>query len=308
MGLFGNLFGKKELTAEEDYRNFERFLETNNFPLAFQHLVSAANKGHVEAQSLAGKVYADGKLVPKDDAKAFAYTSRAAAAGNIDAKYRLGFLYDMGRGTAVDKERALACWKEAGDAGHENAAYMYEHTMYFDYDQWELAMDLFYGRNGHGQDIPKALSILEKGANQFDHNAAWFLLGHIDIVGAEPYRPRNVSAGVQKMVRAAKGGDTEAFIWLMSMYRHGNPYEGVPFEKNEALAGAYAVEIADAIDEVANDLSNGTIHATAAWAYFHGHGVPVNYAKAAEYIGRIKPYFMRGLALEIRDELQKLGY
>lgn len=308
MGLFGSLFGKKEMTAEEDYRNFERYLESNNLPQAIQSLISAADKGHVEAQALAGKIYSDGEYVPKNDAKAFMYSSRAAAAGNVNAKYVLGFLYDMGRGTTVNKERALACWKEAGAAGHENAAYMYEHTMYFDYDQWELAMDLFYGRDGHSQDIPQAIAILEKGANKFDHCAAWFLLGHIDIVGAEPYRPRNVSAGVQKMVRAAKDGEVEAFIWLMSMYRYGNPYEGVPFEKNEALAGAYAVEIADAVDELTDDMSNGEINATAAWAYFYGHGVPVNYAKAAEYIRKIKPYLIRGLAAEIKDKLQTLGY
>lgn len=308
MGLFGALFGKKELTASEEYRNFELYFDSNNLSQAVKSLISAADKGHVEAQALAGKMYWDGEYVPKDYVKAFAYSNRASAAGNINAKYALGYHYDRGLGTAVDKKRALACWKEAADAGHENASYMYEHTMYFDNDQWELAMDLFYGRDGHCQDIPSAIAILEKGANKFDHCAAWFLLGHIDIVGAEPYRSRNISAGVQKMVRAAKGGETEAFIWLMSMYRAGNPYEGVPFEKNEALAGTYAVEIADAIDELTDDMSGGMINATAAWAYFHGHGVPVNHAKAAEYIGKIKPYLNNGLAAEIKDKLRILGY
>lgn len=308
MGIFGNLFSRKEVSAEEHFRNFERYLNTNQVAQAIQELNRAADQGHAEAQALMGKVYHDGEFLPKDYAKSYYYSSRAAAAGNVNGKYQLGHCYYMGKGVSENKELALKWWKEAADAGHENAAYLYEHTMYFDYDEWELAMDLFYGRDGHTQDIPRAIAILEKGANQFDHNAAWFLLGHIDIVGALPYRPQNVAAGVQKMLRAAKGGDPEAFIRLMGMCRWGNPYEGVSFEKNEAMAGAYAVEIADAVDEFADDMAGGQINATAAWAYLYGHGVPVNYAKASEYFHRIKPYLVRGFAAEIGEKLKELGY
>ena len=167
-------------------------------------------------------------------------------------------------------------------------------------------MDLFYGRNGHKQDIPQAIAILEKGIAKFDHCTAWFLLGYIDIVGAAPYRPRDISAGVEKIVRAAKGGEAEAFMRLMGIYRNGHTYEGVYFEKNEALAGAYAVEIADAIDPSYDD--RGMINATAAWAYFYGHGVPKNRAKAAEYFRKIQPWNIGQVDEEIRNELQKAGY
>ena len=87
---WNRLFGKKEMTAEEDYRNFERYLESNNLSQAIQSLISAADKGHVEAQALVGKIYSDGEYVPKNDAKAFMYSSRAAAAGNVNAKYERG--------------------------------------------------------------------------------------------------------------------------------------------------------------------------------------------------------------------------
>ena len=310
MGLFSGLFGnkQKEMTGEEYYILSGQYIEENKMELALDALQKAADKGYTEGEFLIGNVYYNGEFVAKDVNKAYKYTSRAAEKGHIEAKYHLGCMYDLGAGVEKNREKAFELWKEAASAGHEKAKFLYDVETYYEYEEWYLAMDYFRGTNGHEVNIPKALEILEKGVNVCNDAGALMLLGFIDIAGALPYVPQNIEEGVNKLIQAAKKGESEAFTWLMMMYEQGATCEGVAFEKNESLAGKLAVEIADAVDEDVNDSSWGQIYGKAARACINGCGVPVDYKRAFGFYNRIKEYHRKGYILEIGEKLKNKGF
>jgi TPR repeat protein len=217
-------------------------------------------------------------------------------------------MYELGTGVKKNREKAFELWKQAALAGHEKAKYLYDVETYYEYEEWYLAMDYYHGTNGHEQNISKALEILEKGVNVCNDVGALMLLGLVDIAGALPYVPQNVEEGVNKLVQAAKKGESEAFAWLMRMYEHGTTCEGVIFEKNERMAGKIAVEIANEVDENVNDALLGQIYGKAARACIKGCGVPVDYEKASMFYEKIKENHRKGFILEIGDELKNKGY
>lgn len=307
MGLFNSFFGSSADTGEKYYQKFLNDMESGNYQSGMNALMTAASKKHPDALAYLSKFHSEGEILPKDMNKAFSYALQAANGGSVMGKYLLGHYYSRGAGTVKNDDKALFYWKQAADAGHENAKFMYEFTIYLEQERYMLGMDLFEGRNGHEKNVPEAIRIWEKCVNTFNHSTSLYFLGHADIVGAPPYVPQNIQAGVAKMVRAAKLGATEAFFHLMRMFRWGQPYEGIPFEKNEALAGAYAVEIAEEIDESVDEFAFESIYANAAWAYLYGHGVPVNYVKAREYMDKVSPY-QKARYADIDAELTKLGY
>lgn len=310
MGLFSGLFGnnKKEMTGEEYYILSGQYIEDNKIALALDALQKSADKGYTEGEFVLGNIYYNGEFVQKDLDKAFKYTNRAAAKGHIEAKYHLGCMYDFGAGVERDREKAFGLWKAAAAAGHENAKFLYDLETYYEYEEWNLAMDCFRGTNGHEVNIPKALEILNKGVNVCKDVDALMLLGLIDIAGALPYVSQNIEEGVNKFIRSAKEGGTEAFMHLMTMYEQGTTLEGVVFEKNESLAGKLAVEIADSVDEDVNDRIWGHIYGKAARACINGCGVSVDYKKAATFYNKIKEYHRKGYILELGEELKRKGF
>lgn len=309
MGLFDSFFGSHTDNGEKYFQKFLADVESENYQSAMNALITAASKKHPEAMAYMGKFHFDGEILPKDLNKSFNYSLQAANAGSVMGMYQVGHDYSMGNGTAKDIDKALYYWKKAADAGHENAQFMYDFTIYLEQELYVRAMDMFEGSNGQQKNVPEAIRIWEKCINTFDHSTSLYFLGHAEIVGAPPYLHQNIPAGVAKFVKAAKMGETEAFFYLMQMFRKGNAYNGVPFEKNEALAGTYAVEVAEAIDESVEALAfaGESIYANAAWAYLYGHGVPVNYAKAREYMDKVSPYIKHFFS-HIDDELKRLGY
>ena len=308
MGLFDSFFGSHSDNGEKYFQKFLTDVEAENYQSAMNALINAASKKHPEAMAYMGKFYFDGEILPKDYNKAFNYSLQAANAGSVMGMYQVGHAYGMGNGTAKDIDKALYYWKKAADAGHENAQFMYDFTIYLEQELYMTAMDMFEGRNGQPKNVPEAIRIWEKCINTFDHSTSLYFMGHAEIVGAPPYLPQNIQAGVAKFVKAAKMGETEAFFYLMQMFREGKAYEGVPFEKNEALAGTYAVEVAEAIDPSVEELGPiASSYGAAAWAYLYGHGVPVNYAKAREYMDKVSPY-IKHFYSDIDNELKRLGY
>ena len=74
-----------------------------------------------------GKLYLEGKDVPKDVRKAVAYLTDSAEHGNQYAQYALGKLYLTGQNVKQDRERAWAYFYESAEQGNEYADFFLEH-------------------------------------------------------------------------------------------------------------------------------------------------------------------------------------
>ena len=74
-----------------------------------------------------GKLYLEGKDVPKDVPKAVAYLTESAQQGNQYAQYALGKLYLTGQGVKQDREQAWTYFYESAEQGNEYAAFFLEH-------------------------------------------------------------------------------------------------------------------------------------------------------------------------------------
>ena len=86
-----------------------------------EQLRLAAEQGYASAQTNLGFMYADGRGVPKDDAKAVKWFRLAAEQGHAQAQYNLGFMYADGRGVLKDRILAHIWFNIAGANGHAQA-------------------------------------------------------------------------------------------------------------------------------------------------------------------------------------------
>ena len=87
----------------------------------------AADQGNSWAAYRLGKLYLEGKNVPKDMPKAVAYLTESARQGNQYAQYALGKLYLTGQDVKQDREQAWAYFYESAEQGNEYAAFFLEH-------------------------------------------------------------------------------------------------------------------------------------------------------------------------------------
>ena len=87
----------------------------------------AAAQGNLWADYRLGKLYLEGKDVPKDTAKAVEYLSDAAQEGNQYAQYTLGKLYLTGEDVARDQEQAYRWFWESASQGNEYAQFFLDH-------------------------------------------------------------------------------------------------------------------------------------------------------------------------------------
>ena len=74
----------------------------------------AANAGQARAQYQLAQCYAEGVLVPRDQAEAFRWYQAAAAQGDAQARFQVGFRLANGLGVERDQEKALGWLRLAG--------------------------------------------------------------------------------------------------------------------------------------------------------------------------------------------------
>ena len=86
-----------------------------------EQLRLAAEQGDASAQYNLGVMYATGRGVPKDDAKAVKWYRLAAEQGYARAQYNLGVMYATGRGVLKDRILAHIWFNIAGANGHAQA-------------------------------------------------------------------------------------------------------------------------------------------------------------------------------------------
>ena len=90
-----------------------------------QRLITDATAGYVDEQFLVGEFYLAGTGVAKNEELAAELEFKSAEKKLVDAQLRLGSLYALGRGVPVDTARAHMWWTlaaEAGDALAEHSA------------------------------------------------------------------------------------------------------------------------------------------------------------------------------------------
>lgn len=82
---------------------------------------SAADQGHVDAQSYMGREYQHGYDLPQDHAEAVRWYRLAAEQGDIGSQYSLGSAYEFGEGVAQDFAEAARWYLLSGEAGDSNS-------------------------------------------------------------------------------------------------------------------------------------------------------------------------------------------
>lgn len=88
---------------------------------AVRYYDKAATSGNALAESMLGKIYADGVLGKPDYEQAVAWYKKGADQGQRDAEYGLAVRYLMGQGVALDDEEARRLFRAAADQGLADA-------------------------------------------------------------------------------------------------------------------------------------------------------------------------------------------
>jgi TPR repeat protein len=77
-----------------------------DYATAIRISMKLANKGNAEAETLLGRMYANGHGAPQNHAKAYQWYRKAAVQGNPDAQASLGEMYEAGQGVPRDPVQA----------------------------------------------------------------------------------------------------------------------------------------------------------------------------------------------------------
>ena len=93
---------------------------------AWNHYVTAARGGNLEAMTNIGVMYDQGQTVPPDPVKACLCYRYAAERGFEVAQYNLAIMYAEGHGVERDRERALHWFAAAATQGYTPAAEAYD--------------------------------------------------------------------------------------------------------------------------------------------------------------------------------------
>lgn len=97
---------------------------SQDYRVAHDWLLQAANVNHAAAQVKLGYLYSDGRGVGQDYGQAFSWFEKAARQGDVDGLYNLGVFYLYGYGTEADATMAkqyLASASALGDQAAEQA-------------------------------------------------------------------------------------------------------------------------------------------------------------------------------------------
>ncbi len=125
-------------TNEETYQAvYQEFYDSENGSANINRMVKTLDrlfdKKHGGSANLLGKIYFQGKLLEKDEAKAMTYYQIAAVKGYAEAQYQLGMAYYQGDIYEQDYEKTVALLLPASRQGHMHAqrrlGYMYQHGL-----------------------------------------------------------------------------------------------------------------------------------------------------------------------------------
>ena len=93
-----------------------------DYAKAFKWYLKAVEQGSVKDQAMIGVMYYDGKGVPQDYAEAFKWYRKVAEQGNVKAQSMLGAMYYQGKGIPQDFAEAYFWFNLATASGVTNIA------------------------------------------------------------------------------------------------------------------------------------------------------------------------------------------
>lgn len=201
--FLGLMYLRGQGTAQQKEKGIETLL-----PIAF--------KGHVNAQALLVKAYAQDADPKSDNAHQALYWARlAGAAGDATCAREAGLFYRDGFGTAPDLEAAQT-WLSLGAKAGDCIA------------QYELAR-LLEDRHNPARNPMEAKRWQREAALNGDVNAQYRL-------GLACWAGRGETVDLRQAVRwiarSAEGGDTRALVTLAGFYQTGN---ALPLDRFKAL-------------------------------------------------------------------------
>lgn len=163
------------------------------YAIAHTSLERLVEEGDMRAAETLGRLYAEGRGVKPDGARAAELFHVAARGGRLEALVRLARLYrDGGPGLAADPVRAIAAFREAASRGHRTAAY-------------ELGRLLLERATSDGAAGPEAAGWLLEAA-EAGESRAWFWLGELwGDPGTQPHDPVRAAEYWEKAGRAGEG-------------------------------------------------------------------------------------------------------
>lgn len=177
-----------------------------------------------EIQTRIGYGYANGKILPKNHAKAFSWFLRSAILGNPKGQSNVGVCYFYGYGTDQDYEKAFEFYKKSADQGYGAG-------------QFHLGICYLEGK-GTSIDMIKAVEYLEMARKQNQPGALEVLKTANASVPLAPAGFPNT----EELRSFAQKGDLKSQYNLGSAYFNGwgcepNPEEGFRWWKRSAEGG-----------------------------------------------------------------------
>lgn len=170
----------------------------------FECLISAAEEGEMEAQTVLAALYLLGMGMPMDKQKAFFWNSKAAAQGYPIAEYHLGAQYFYGEGVKRDEQQAFLWISKAADHGVIDA-------------KTSLAT-MYIKARGVDRNIAKALALYTSAAEAGDAYAQ-YNLGLMQLRGIGVLK--NFDAAHEWFSKASEQGFLNADFYLSVLYDMG---------------------------------------------------------------------------------------
>jgi uncharacterized protein len=107
--------------AWADFKTGEKAYQSGDYATALREWQPLAEHGHAGSQYQLGLLYANGKGVTKDDAKARLWFEKAAIQGHTEAQVNLGVLLMYARGGQQDYKMAVYYLRLAANQGKDLA-------------------------------------------------------------------------------------------------------------------------------------------------------------------------------------------
>ena len=268
---YADLLLKTAWNNEDRKRAFQKFLDSANdgYPNAMhqlgimykdgvgttrdpikmeEYLIKAADRGFIPSILLLSDLYFQGKLLNKNEEKAFDYSLKAALLGNINSMYKVATMYRDGIGTVADADQSQIWFNR------------YHHATLYPHYVW--TMDAL--KTGIVETKIEGYELLKLTTSTSNSVTIGNLLNY------ELLNDLKVDDETNKIIYLAESNNIDALKRLGNIY-----YEGAIVKKDISAAISCYMRASD-LGDVWCKLRLGEI-------YSQGRGVPVNVEESVRW-------------------------